>query len=271
MKSWLIFPSSSNGNNRRIELAGIDLWIIPRIDNVFVYPSDLNINRLKQALSHTLSLWPLIAGRFLLVDDEHYVIEMSDNGIPFSIIENTELTRWPLDLNVVLDAAKGQLQTFIDEVQTTKLLHESIDEPLFRLKITHLLQSDEWIMGISWAHVLGDAYACIKLLNTFSRFYQQLEPLEPFPVFERRLWHRENTDQSFLPFMRHLTDALSSKQNLEKIMIAQITHDQTNLHFSGKQLVQLHKLTNNNQLTIQDVMTAYIICTLNTHCFENDE
>ncbi len=65
MKSWLIPPSSPTGNNHRIELAGMDLWIIPRIDNVFVYPSDLDIDRLKEALGRTLSLWPLIAGRFL--------------------------------------------------------------------------------------------------------------------------------------------------------------------------------------------------------------
>jgi hypothetical protein len=271
MKSWLIFPSSPAGNNHRIELAGIDLWIIPRIDNVFVYPSDLDIDRLKEALSRTLSLWPLIAGRFLLVNDEHYVIEMSDNGIPFSIIDNTELARWPLDWNVVLDAEEGRLQRFLDEVPTIKLLHGSSDVPLFRLRMTHLIQSGEWIMGTSWAHVLGDAFACMKFLNTFSRIYQQLEPLEPFPIFERRLWHRENADQSLLPSMKHLTDALSSKQILENIKIQQITHSQINIQFSGEQLVRLRTLAGDSMLTIQDVMTAYIILTLNTHCFENNE
>jgi hypothetical protein len=108
-------------------------------------------------------------------------------------------------------------------------------------------------------------------LNTFSRFYQHLEPLEPSPIFERRLWYRENADQSLLPFLRHLTDALSTEQNLEKVMHEQTTHNQINIHFSGEQLVQLHKLTGNSMLTIQDVMTAYIILTLNTHCFENNE
>jgi hypothetical protein len=271
MRSWLILPSTPTGNNRRIELAGIDLWIIPRIDNVFVYPSDLNIDRLKEALSRTLSLWPLIAGRFLLINDKHYVIEMSDNGIPLSLIDNTELVRWPLDWNVVVDAEEGQLQRFLDEVPTAKLLRGSSDEPLFRLRMTRLIQSGEWIMGTSWAHVLGDAFACIKFLNTLSRFYQQLEPLEPFPIFERRLWHRENADQSLLPFMRHLTDALSTNQTLEKIRIQQITHDQVSIQFSGEQLIQLYTLAGNSMLTIHDVMTAYIILTLNTHCFENSE
>lgn len=271
MKSWLIPPSLSTGNNHRIELAGIDLWIIPCIDNVFVYPSDLDIDRLKEALGRTLSLWPLIAGRFLLIDDKRYVIEMSDNGIPISFVENTELTRWPLNLNVVLDTTEEQLEIFLDKVSTIKLLYGSLDEPLFRIKLTRLVQSGEWIMGTSWAHVLGDAFACMKFLNTFSRLYQQLEPLEPLPIFERRLWHEESIDQSLLPMMRHLTDALSTEQTLKKMMIEQIAHDQINIHFSGEQLIRLDTLVDDNTLTIHDIMIAYIILTLNTQCFENHE
>ncbi|UJR06831.1 hypothetical protein I4U23_011119 [Adineta vaga] len=267
MQSCLILPSLSTGNCRQIKLAGIDLWITPRIDNVFVYPADLNINRLKEALSRTLSIWPLVAGRFLLLNNTQYIIEMSDNGIPFSFVENNELIQWPTNLNVVLDSAEGRLQMFIDEVLTNKLHHGSADEPLFRLKITHLIQSGEWTMGISWAHVLGDAYTCLTFLNTLSRLYQQLELLESLPVFERRLWNRENADQSLLPFMKHLTDALSPEQSIERSVNEQITHDQINIYFSGEQLVRLHSIADNSMFTIQDVMTAYIILTLNTHCF----
>lgn len=54
--SWLVHPSISTGNNRRIELPGVDLLIIARIDNVFVYPSNVDIERLKNALGRALSL-----------------------------------------------------------------------------------------------------------------------------------------------------------------------------------------------------------------------
>jgi hypothetical protein len=57
--SWLVHPSSPTGNNRRIELAGMDLLIIARIDNVFVYPSDIDIKRFKDALGRALSLYGL--------------------------------------------------------------------------------------------------------------------------------------------------------------------------------------------------------------------
>jgi hypothetical protein len=271
MNSLLVFPSSPTGNNRQIDLTGIDLWIIPRIDNVFVYPCDLNTDRLKNALSRTLSLWPLIAGRFLLLDAEHYVIEMSDNAIPVSFIDNTELTQWPLDSTIVHDTAEDRVQPFLDEVKSTKLLRGSLEEPLFRLKITRLVQSGEWVMGTSWAHVLGDAFTCLKFLNTFSRFYQELEPSKPLPIFERRLWGKDHVDRSLWPIMRHLRDTVTPEQSLEKYLSEQVTHDQLTIYFSGEQLIRLHSLIDDNSLTIHDVMISYIILVLNTYCFSNDE
>ncbi|CAF4377471.1 unnamed protein product, partial [Rotaria sordida] len=89
MTSWLILPSLPTGNNCHIELAGTDLWITGCINNVFVYPSALDVDKFNKALSDTLSLWPFIAGRFLVLDGEHYIIEMSDKAIPVSLIENT--------------------------------------------------------------------------------------------------------------------------------------------------------------------------------------
>jgi hypothetical protein len=88
-----------------------------------------------------------VAGCFLLLDDEHYVIEMSDNGIPVSLIENTELNKCPLNWNVVLDSVEDQLLAFLDEVQYEKVVRNSPDEPLFRLKITHLVQSGFYTDG----------------------------------------------------------------------------------------------------------------------------
>ncbi|CAF4216247.1 unnamed protein product, partial [Rotaria magnacalcarata] len=71
MACYLVSPSAATGRNRHIELAGIDLWVIARTDKIFVYPSELNIEQFKDALSRTLSLWPLITGRLLLLDDNH--------------------------------------------------------------------------------------------------------------------------------------------------------------------------------------------------------
>lgn len=269
--SWLVPPSSPTGKNRHIELAGIDLLIIARIDNVFVYPSDVDIERLKDALGRALSLWPLVAGRFLLLDDDHYVIEMSDNAIPVTLIENTDLSKWSINSNIVVEIIQNPLEPFIDYTQVEKMVRGSLDEPLFRLKLTRLVQSGEWIMGTSWAHVLGDATACLNFLNTLSRFYQQMEPLEPLPVFERRLWREDEADRSLLPIMKPLYDAGPPGQALKNFMACQLTHHQLNLCFSGKQLTKLRTLAGGNTVTIQDALSAYIILTLNTHCYQNNE
>jgi hypothetical protein len=270
MLSCLVYPSSPTGNNRRIELAGIDLLIIARIDNVFVYPADINLERLKDALGRTLSLWPLVAGRLLLLDEDHYVIEMSDNAIPVPLIENTDLSKWSISSNIVVEILQNPLEPFMGSAQVEKMVHGSPDEPLFRLKLTRLVQSGEWVMGSSWVHVLGDATACLRFLNTISRFYQQLEPQEPLPVFERRLWQENETDQSLLPIMKPLCDAGHPEQAFENFITSQLTYDQLNLCFSGEQLTKLHTLAGGNTVTVQDALSAYIILTLNTHCYQNN-
>ncbi|CAF4241724.1 unnamed protein product, partial [Adineta steineri] len=61
-----INASTPTGNGRRIKLLSTDL-IFGGIDNVFVYPS-LDIDRLQNALSHTLSSWPILTGR-IFIDD----------------------------------------------------------------------------------------------------------------------------------------------------------------------------------------------------------
>ncbi|CAF3278316.1 unnamed protein product [Rotaria sp. Silwood2] len=271
MTSCLVHPSSPTGHNRRIELAGIDLWIFARTDKVFVYPSELDIERFKTALSRTLSLWPLIAGRFLLLDGDHYVIEMSDNPIPITYAESTNLAAWPSHLNIVAEVHENLLDSFVDGVQIIKLISGSQDEPLFRLKLTRLMQSGEWILGVSWAHVLGDAAAFLHFLNTISRFYQHLEPLDPLPIFERRLWHEDEANQTFLPLMKHMTHAGPLQEMFQLFSSWKDTHEQLNLRFSGEQLEKLRELAGGHTVTIQDSLSAYLILTLNTHCYRNDD
>ena len=268
--SWLVSPSSPTGHSRQIELAGVDLWIFASTDKVFIYPAELDIDRFTDALSRTLSAWPIVAGRFLLLENEHYVIEMSDNPVPVTYAENKTLEAWPAHMSIVLELHQNPLVPFIDPVEIIKLVSGSQDEPLFRLKLTRIVQSGEWVMGVSWAHVLGDAAALLNLLNTISRFYQNLEPLEPLPVFERRRWQEEEADQSLLPVMKHLTHAGPLQDMFKLFSSWDDSHKQLNLCFSGEQISKLHELAGGNSVTVQDSLSAYVILTLNTHCYEHD-
>ncbi|CAF2720833.1 unnamed protein product [Rotaria sp. Silwood2] len=270
--SFLVSPSISTGNNRRIELAGMDLWLLARIDNVFVYPSEIKIEQFKEALSRTLSLWPFVAGRILLENNQHYIIEMCDNPIPVTFVINNDLKEWPLDSNAVVEADNKQFPTFIDQVDVTKFFNNSpVDEPFVRFKLTHIVQSDEWILGISWYHPLGDATACLHFSNTLSRFYQQMEPTKPLPIFERRLWREDEADQSVFSIPKQFQDAQSLEEAGKIYGDHQLNYAPINLHFSSKQLATLRTLAGSDNITIQDALTAYIILTLNTNCYYNND
>ncbi|CAF3837062.1 unnamed protein product, partial [Adineta steineri] len=155
--SFLVSPLPPTGNNCRIELAGFDLWTGIHIDNVFVYPSEINIDQFKEALGRTLSLWPLVAGHVRAEDNEHYFIEMSDNPIPVTLVFDNDLNKWPRDSNVIVELSENVLSPYVDEIRVIDLADNSQDEPLVRLKLTHIVQSGEWVLGVSWSHILGDA------------------------------------------------------------------------------------------------------------------
>src|SRR5205823_3887699 len=126
-------------------------------------------------------------------------------------------------------------------------------------------------LGTSGSHMIGDGASFLKFLNTISRFYQQMELIEPLPVFERRLWKEDEADKSLLPMMKYLSECRSTEEIIKKMMEDQTVYDQVNIHFSGEQLAKLRILAGGDAVTIQDALTAYIILTLNTHCYPNDD
>jgi hypothetical protein len=70
--------------------------------------------------------------------------------------------------------------------------------------------------------------------------------------------------------MKHLRDAKPFEEMWKKFMIDQEAYDQVNLCFCSEQLAKLRILAGGDSITIQDALTAYIILTLNTHCYRND-
>jgi len=178
--SSFIFPIPPTGEGRRIALTAFDLQLDWPINMVFVYPS-LDVNRLKKVLEHTLSLWPVVCGH-IEIDDastKDYSLVCSDSAVPFTFAENAELDGWPTDLPVVVNES-FQLATYLDPV------YDELPNrmPLLRFKITRLTRSEEYVLGVSFSHVVGDAVSATLFLNDLSRLYQHLEPIAPRPVFE---------------------------------------------------------------------------------------
>ncbi|UJR34828.1 hypothetical protein I4U23_027609 [Adineta vaga] len=251
--------SIPSGNGRRITLLGTDL-IFASIENVFVYPT-LDVDRLRNALGETLSLWPILTGR-IIVNDNQYMIECSDNSIPFNYTENSELECWP-DLPVVIDD-KTILEPFIDSVQ-----YKPEIEPLLRLKVTYLLRSNEYVVGTSTSHLVGDANSNIHFLSDLSQIYQHLEPLLPRPIFQRCLLNKEKIDLSF-PLIKEISEKAEKIESFfGRIIKGKSETEQINLSFSSEQLITLHNIgkSDDEEVTIHDTLCAYIIITLNKHFF----
>jgi hypothetical protein len=254
---------SPSGNGRRITLLGTDL-IFGGIDNVFVYPT-LDIDRLQNALRQTLSFWPILTGRIIIENDDQYIIECSDHPIPFIYTENDQLKCWP-DLPVVVDDMTI-LQPFIDSVQ-----YKPEIEPLLRFKVTHLLLSNEYVLGTSFSHLVGDAESNIHFLNDLSRIYQHLEPVLPRPIFERQLLKKEDADFS-LPLIIELSEKAEKIEIiLNRITKEQLETDPVTMSFSSQQLVQLRSLIgDNDEVTTHDTLCAYIILTMNKCLFSTTD
>ncbi|CAF3080957.1 unnamed protein product [Rotaria sp. Silwood2] len=269
MMSSLVYPDCPTGNGRQITLAGVDM-VLGAIDNVFVYPF-LDINQLKHAISRTISRWPIVAGRLHITDNEHYLIELSDNPIPFTYIENEELERWPI-LPVVVDD-QTILQPFVDSVPS----EPTQDDPLVRFKVTCLIRSSEYVLGVSFYHMIGDADSNIHFLNDLSCLYQNLEPLSPGPIFERHLWIKKDAnltvDCCLMPLLKQLQDARKRDIVISDVLQESATTDPFHMSFSSKQLTKLRSLAaqSSEDITIQDALTAYIIVTFNKHVFISDK
>jgi predicted transcriptional regulator with HTH domain len=260
--SSLIYADSPNGNNRRISLTGIDMVPVA-VDNVFIYPF-LDLNRLEKALRRTISDWPIVVGRLHIINNEDYFIELSDNGIPLTYIENDKIEEWPILPVVVEDESK--LKPFIDSVPNEPNENES----LVRLKLTHLIRSNEYILGVSFYHLIGDGDSLIHFLNDLSCFYQDIQPILPRPIFERHLWLNDNIiDSSLLPMMKQLVDARQRDQIIGDIIHEQEITDPIQISFSSEQLIKLQNLASQSDehITIQDALNAYLIVKLNKHVF----
>ncbi|CAF1668480.1 unnamed protein product, partial [Didymodactylos carnosus] len=168
---------------------------------------------------------------------------------------------------IVNDAAV--IQPFIDSVVCKP------DEPLLRVKVTHLIRSNEYVVGISFCHMIGDAAANIHFLSDWSRLYQHLEPESIRPIFERErnMWKKENDEFHLSPSMKLIRNGDKRESILARLVQEYSETESINIPFSSAQLAKLQSLVNENNsktmLTSQDALNAYIIRTLNKHILNN--
>ena len=258
---WNVGATPPTGGGRRLELVGIDL-IFGGIDNLFVYPT-LDVRRVKEALSVTLSSWPILTGR-VQEENDRYFLHFSDHSVPLSYAENTELQSWP-DLPVVVEDPRD-IQPFIDSVR-----YQPDVEPLLRLKITRLVRSEEYLLGVSFSHLLGDADSNLHFLRDLSRVYQGLELSVPRPIFDRHRLSEEDPHFSSSAVMKQYRLADRRASVLARLTKEQSETDPVHLTFSSRELRRLHESVNDAEVTVHDVLCAHIILSLNQSFFSSKD
>ena len=257
------------GEGRRIALTTYDLQPNWPINHVFVYPT-LDVNQLKNVLEQTLSSWPIVCGH-IEIDDvvmNTYSIVCSDSAVPFTYVENTELDQWPIDLPVVVNES-SQLAPYLDPVSNELRNHRS----LLRFKITRLTRSGEYVLGVSFSHVIGDGASASLFLNDLSNLYQHLPPLALRPVFERRLNLEGKVDPDLLARMKFYRDGAPLEELIKIYREEHQSSDPITMKFSSKELSLLRARAGGDQLTVStnDALVAYVIFRLNTHFFSQQQ
>ncbi|OCH93975.1 hypothetical protein OBBRIDRAFT_801484 [Obba rivulosa] len=154
-------PTSLDGH-AHYPISPDNLIVSFTVDTAHVVPTLLDIPRLKQALSRTLSAYPLYAGRLERPQgpQDHWKIRFSNEGILVKVRQSDAQQVVPV--NTVVQSP----WTFSEQISVAKTLSGE-NEPLMKVAIIHYIVIGYTSVGFSCAHVI----------------YQGLPPLDPPPKY----------------------------------------------------------------------------------------
>ncbi|GAA0150836.1 hypothetical protein LIER_09688 [Lithospermum erythrorhizon] len=166
------------------------------------FSSDDLIHHLKISFTHTLSFFPLLAGRFSTIKND-------DNTTSFYINCNNEGAEFTHAIaNGVSIADVLDKTTYIPQIIQSffplngVLNYESVYKPLFGVQVTEL--DDGVFIGCTMNHSVGDGTAFWHFFNSWSEISRGFSSISKSPVFSR--WFPDNiemdagdTSRNFFP------------------------------------------------------------------------
>ncbi|ORY32183.1 hypothetical protein BCR39DRAFT_557835 [Naematelia encephala] len=164
-----------------IPIQPISLWPISSIPSVLVFPHELQLDRLVNAIQRVSAVWPTIAGRYVRrprpgqPDHADFSIDLTRSSIPLTTQSIHAETAFPTK-----HVVQPTLAPYLDSLHPQYYL-PNIDCPLLLLRLTTLLPSRRSVLGIMWAHILGDAGANAMFIQLLSSLYakDQSTKLDP--------------------------------------------------------------------------------------------
>lgn len=126
--------------------------------------------KLKEAIFSCLSYYYEICGRFRRSDNGRPYIKCNDCGVRFVEANSSKtLQEW-----IQMEDTSLQRLLVADNVLGPDLTFS----PIVFLQVT-FLKCGGISLGLSWAHVLGDAFSATNFMNTLAQFVNGLKPIYP--------------------------------------------------------------------------------------------
>ncbi|KAJ7125343.1 hypothetical protein C8R44DRAFT_980526 [Mycena epipterygia] len=260
-------------------LAGRSVWEYPAtdtlvlffvMDGLFILPEFIDIERWKDALSKTLALYPPVAGRLRTSPSKDgkkggVYIELTNSGVPVSVVDDYESTEFPLTSVVVSPESAAP---WMDPIPVTEVLDQ--DEPLVRFRFHKLHKTGEMVYTCSWLHALGDGAAGHLFLSHIANFYRKGGDYLPSPNFTKIFFGAPPTAPDvvakFHPLMKHLRDAKPMEDVMLAVMKSQQRTSEINLVFPPRHLDLLRAIAmerapagSRSKLSKIDVLVSYLI------------
>ncbi|KAJ7122980.1 hypothetical protein C8R44DRAFT_785106 [Mycena epipterygia] len=244
------------------------------MDGLFILPEFIDIERWNDSLAKALALFPPVAGRLRTSPSNAgkkggVYLQLTNSGIPVSVVDDYETTEFPLDSVVVPPESAAP---WMDPIPVLQVLDQ--DEPLVRFRFTRLHKTGEMVYAISWLHALGDGNTVHLFLSHIANFYRKSGDYLPVPNFQKVFFDPPPTDPAvaakFHPLMKHLRDAKPMEEVAMAMMESQQRTSEINLRFSPRQLELLRTIamegaTDRSQAKLSkiDILVSYLVYVYN--------
>jgi hypothetical protein len=182
MQSWSIKPSVACSG--RVELCGLDFVGGYRyFDGLRFFDERLDLERLRQALTLTVTRYPLLAGS-IVEEAGRVFIDLDGPGVSFAVEERAEPC--PMFGPGILQINQPSL--FLPKPMLPAMPSASrtraFGQPLLLLKVTRF-SDGRYALGGTTCHVVGDATSTGMWFEDCYRYYQRTDP-GPAPEFSRQ-------------------------------------------------------------------------------------
>ncbi|KAJ4846043.1 hypothetical protein Tsubulata_002560 [Turnera subulata] len=185
-------PGRAIGFDVTHEPTGVDLAMkLHYLKGLYFFSSEasqgLSIMRIKESMFYWLNDYYLICGRFRRSENGRPYMKCNDCGVRVieaecdkTVQEWLEMRDWSLDKQLFYHLPLGPELSF---------------SPSCYLQITRF-KCGGASLGLSWAHIIGDAFSASRAMNTWAQFFSRLKTYGPLKIIKPSSQIHEPNTQS---------------------------------------------------------------------------